>query len=357
VQDGFEIREYRSGDEREILALFGRVFGRERSAAHWHWKFAASPALGAQISLAVEKHSGRIAGHYAVVPIRLNWMGRPVLAAQSVDTMVHPDAQGQGLFEATASHLYAVLGERGVRLVYGVPNANSYPGFVRKLGWKRLAYLRSYQRRLSIGAPIARAFGSRVLGALADLLFRGALRARLAFDRWLLRGRLGVSDVAYRYHERCPAAWQALWDRLRSGEVLSLYKDAEYFAWRYDRHPERRFGYATLERGGELVALAVVELDHRRELRVCELFAEQRNPLLARLLLCEIARRVHNPKAEVLSFRGLDAGFFDAAFAGFEVETDFSLIFAGRELDCPELENAFSRLQDWSVTLGDTDLV
>jgi GNAT superfamily N-acetyltransferase len=357
VSDSFEIREYRSGDEREIMALFERVFGRERSAAHWHWKFEGSPAMGPQIALAVDKHSGRIVAHYAVVPLRLNYMGRPILAAQTVDTMVHPDAQGKGLFETTARALYAELGQRGVKLTYGVPNANSYPGFMRKLDWKRLAYLRAYQCRLSVRQPLARALGSDALGALTDAVFRAGLGARLRVDRWLLQRRLGSPAIAFRSHERCPPDWQPLWEQLRSAEVFSLDKDREYFAWRYDRHPERRFRYATLERGGELVALAVVEVEHRRELRICELFAKQRNPLLAQLLIREVALKLRHPNAEVLSFRGLDAGFFESAFAGFEVETDFSLIFAGREIASPELSEAFARTQDWSITLGDTDLV
>ncbi len=356
MRDGYEIREYRGGDEREILALFRSVFGHERSPAYWHWKFAEGPALGPQIALARDKRDGGLAAHYALMPLRLNWMGRPLLAAQSVDTMVHPDAQGQGLFEATASQLYAELPARGIQLVYGVPNANSYPGFMRKLGWKRLGFLRSYQKRLSIAPALTRMFGSKRLAAAADVLYRGVLRARLASQRWLLRRRLGGA-LEFRRFDACPPAWDPLWDELRNYEVLSLWKDREYFSWRYDRHPERRFAYAALERDGMLAAVAVVELGHRRELRVCELMVRQRNPLLARLLLREIALRLAGGRAEVLSFRGLDAGFFDAAFEGFEVETDFSLVFAGRALAAPELADAFARREDWSITLGDTDLV
>jgi len=356
VSEGYEIREFRPGDESAILALFQQVFGRERSLAHWRWKFEQSPYPGPQIALAFDKRSGALAAHYAVVPVQLNWMGRPLLAAQSVDTMVHPDAQGRGLFEATARALYAALPERGIRLVYGLPNRSSYPGFMRKLAWKRVGFLSVYQQRLSIRQPLARVLGLRALAAGADLAYRSARRVRGAAACWLLRRRLG-GRLRFRASDALPEAWDGLWDELRSHEVVSLWKDAEYLRWRYDRHPERRFAHACLERDGALVALAVVELGHRRELRICELQVQQHDVLLARLLLAEIAAHFGHAGAEVLSFRGLDAGFSEAVFQGFERETDFALVFAGRPLDAPELAECFARRDDWSLTLGDTDLV
>ena len=42
----WDIEPYRAGDEVAILDLFRREFGRERSEAHWRWKFLENPYGG-----------------------------------------------------------------------------------------------------------------------------------------------------------------------------------------------------------------------------------------------------------------------------------------------------------------------
>jgi hypothetical protein len=54
---------------------------------------------------------------------------------QSGDTMTHKSHVGKGLFTTLAKMTYALAKEKGATLVFGFPNDNSYPGFVRKLDW------------------------------------------------------------------------------------------------------------------------------------------------------------------------------------------------------------------------------
>ncbi|MCA1324321.1 GNAT family N-acetyltransferase [Herbaspirillum sp. alder98] len=76
------------------------------------------------------------AAYYGVFPMRVMLAGKEVLAAQSGDTMTHPDHRGKGLFIALARKTYALAAEEGVKFVFGFPNSNSYPGFVKKLAWQ-----------------------------------------------------------------------------------------------------------------------------------------------------------------------------------------------------------------------------
>ena len=56
-----------------------------------------------------------------------------VKAYQTVDTCVLEQYRGMGLFKRMTNHELELLGSE--TLVYGFPNANSYPGYV-KMGWK-----------------------------------------------------------------------------------------------------------------------------------------------------------------------------------------------------------------------------
>src|SRR5699024_1108381 len=58
--------------------------------------------------------------------------------SQSLDTLVAPEARGQGLFNKLASQVYDEAKNRDIAFVYGFPNGNSAHGFFNKLGWVNL---------------------------------------------------------------------------------------------------------------------------------------------------------------------------------------------------------------------------
>src|SRR5690349_10058338 len=84
------------------------------------------------------------AAFYGVFPCYLSYQGQTILAAQSGDTMTHKDHQGKGLFVTLAKKTYQLVESLGVKVVFGFPNENSYPGFVRKLNWDHYEDLHAY---------------------------------------------------------------------------------------------------------------------------------------------------------------------------------------------------------------------
>lgn len=74
------------------------------------------------------------AAFYGVLPCYFSLQGRVFVAAQSGDTMTHPDHRRAGLFVKLAEKTYALARENDIELVFGFPNQNSLPGF-RKLRW------------------------------------------------------------------------------------------------------------------------------------------------------------------------------------------------------------------------------
>lgn len=85
--------------------------------------------------LAMDKEQ-KPAAYYGVFPCLCDYFGKKILVAQSGDTMTHPGHRGKGLFIQLALKTYSLARESGVAFVFGFPNENSYPGFVKKLNWK-----------------------------------------------------------------------------------------------------------------------------------------------------------------------------------------------------------------------------
>lgn len=78
---------------------------------------------------------GNAAAYYGVIPCAFLLNGKTVLAAQSADTMTHPDHRKKGLFQRLANKTYELASVEGIEFVFGFPNQDSFPGFV-KLGWQ-----------------------------------------------------------------------------------------------------------------------------------------------------------------------------------------------------------------------------
>jgi GNAT superfamily N-acetyltransferase len=82
------------------------------------------------------REDGVLAAHYVCIPAQAYIDGRVVRVLLSLNTATHPRFQGKGLFTKLAAMTYEAAGAAGFEGIYGVANANSTPGFIRKLGFQ-----------------------------------------------------------------------------------------------------------------------------------------------------------------------------------------------------------------------------
>lgn len=82
-----------------------------------------------------------IAAHYAIIPMKMLINGRIVNGALSMATVTHPNHRGRGLFKRLAQMAYSCAKEEGLEFVVGVANANSFPGFIKHLGFYEVGQL------------------------------------------------------------------------------------------------------------------------------------------------------------------------------------------------------------------------
>lgn len=122
-------------------ALFATCFpgGSRFTRAYLDWLYRANPD-GKVVGFDAWE-GDRLAAHYVCIPARVSAGGADVAALLSLNTATHPDFQGRGLFTTLAELTYRAGADEGFDCVYGVANANSTPGFVRKLRFQHLGPL------------------------------------------------------------------------------------------------------------------------------------------------------------------------------------------------------------------------
>jgi hypothetical protein len=196
--------------------------------AYLRWLYDDSP-FGPVVEINLDDDQGR-AGHYAIVPVELAVDGAARPAALSLNTAVHERARGGGVFTRLATDTYTLAAARGVEVVVGVANANSTPGFVRRLGFTLVTPLPA-----TVLAPLpggGRRGGVRTVAATAPgALDRPDLDALLApppgglTTRWTrerLAWRLARPGKAYMAHHAPGALAVSALDRRGPARVAVL---------------------------------------------------------------------------------------------------------------------------------------
>lgn len=84
-----------------------------------------------------------LAGHYVTIPLLALVDGKKEKGLLSLNTATHANHRGKGLFTQLANKTYEYAHGQGYGFVVGVANANSTPGFTRKLGFQLVGPLRA----------------------------------------------------------------------------------------------------------------------------------------------------------------------------------------------------------------------
>lgn len=149
-----EIRPYQPGDEQQILELFKISFGKPLSEAYWKWRFADHPEKKMMIMLMWD--GDKLAGHYAVSPVRMLVEKEEILTALSMTTMTHPDYAGRGIFTELAEALYSTeKAANNLTAVWGYPNNNSHYGFIKNVQWKNLEQVPTFSVEVKMIEDVA----------------------------------------------------------------------------------------------------------------------------------------------------------------------------------------------------------
>ncbi|GAA0789688.1 MULTISPECIES: GNAT family N-acetyltransferase [Pseudomonadati] len=117
-----------------IAELFLESFEKPLSKELWQWAYLDNPFGDPIVSMAFD--GKKLIGHYAVVPMNLESESGSILGFLSMTTMVGVNYRKHGLFQELAERVYDYIQAfNQPAMVFGFPNENSTPGFIRRLQW------------------------------------------------------------------------------------------------------------------------------------------------------------------------------------------------------------------------------
>ena len=106
------------------------------------WMYNKNPVGGVIGFNAIYKNE--LAAHYALIPLEASYKNQKIKALLSLNTATSSMHQGQGLFTILANKTYVKCKDLGFDIVFGVANANSIHGFIKKLDWNYIDQLDTF---------------------------------------------------------------------------------------------------------------------------------------------------------------------------------------------------------------------
>ena len=342
-----EIDRYRSGDRRQVDALYRRVFGHDSADANrlrWEWQYRRnpnSPAEGPLIWIAREGNT--VIGQYAAMPVRAVVRGREIDAAWGMDVMVAPERQRQGLGEA----LFRTW-DRSVGASLGLGLSAASSRLFEKLSWPNVGPVPCLVKPLSRRAlrrPTWPVGLNRLVSAVT-----------LPWVRLIARARPLQGEV--RSLRQFDDRFTRLWERLGGTFDFAVRRDAPYLNWKYGQAPHVRYSMAALWREGEPAGYVVYR--HAQEPRgrvtlLVDFLADPGDRAAVLTLLRWVDREARFADSDKIRTFALHAGLRRLLRKSgyYPVKSTMEFVVKVNAVDVPA--DFYEDTDRWHVTLGDSD--
>lgn len=283
------IREGNINDVDGILALYKTVFDKEISKEVYIKKFFENPDGNPIVAVACSNES--IVGQYALWPTNLIIKGNEIKAAQSLDTMTHPDFRGKGMFTKLANECMRYAKMQNIEVLYGFANSNSLPGFKNNLDWVHLADGEFWFRPVCINKyNNEHYFKHKVLFYIFKLLASFAVI-------FLPKGRRNKKFVFKKNKPEYDELKQLLsdYDNLNQQNKINWTPDRIY--WRHNYKTNLAYNYLSIYKNNKLQSLVIYGIDENTNNIVISKFIsldDKTNSILLREII-RIAKKKGSP--------------------------------------------------------------
>lgn len=185
---------------------------------------------------------------------------------QSCDTAVQPAFRGRHIFSKLIQQAIKTCQNRQAFLIYGFPNQNSYPGFV-KLNFHELGKLDTY-------AAITRP---------AHLLCRKLLRKASALPLFQAASFTDSGGHAWQISLHCPFTEQDI-AVINDRPGIHLQRSRAFFQWKIDYLPEGETAYLFTRQNNKLLAYFVLRRHSGGTCEVCDWMVPEEQELSVQIL-------------------------------------------------------------------------
>ncbi|SKC82947.1 GNAT family N-acetyltransferase [Ohtaekwangia koreensis] len=328
-----EIRLAEEGDIPEIVSLLKLGLGESllpKSEIYWRWKHQDNPFGKSLVLLAIDKNK--------IVGVRtfMRWKWRSsngiIEAVRGVDTVVHPDYQGNGMFGKLTLALIDHCHKYEYGMLFSTPNKKSKRGYT-KLGWAEAG-------KLPIQMKVI-----RPVSMMLDVVLRKKARQKTTLKK--------DESISYYLNNVGLAKLISLNNLLYGSNVITEHSAAT-LKWRYADVPVAEYHAAGVE-DKELKALFFYRIKHTfagTEFRITDVFFSDKK--YVQNLKQILDSKVHEHNADYVTSGNFGiANLLGADMLVLKRKVGPTVMI--HNIILPDLSN-FTGFEGWSPSFGDLEL-
>jgi len=220
------------------------------------WEYLHNPS-GKAIVTTARNEKSKIVSQYALAPITIQENNNYNPATLSLNTLTSKGYRGKGLFLSTANDAFKFCTDNGIAFTYGVPNGNSFPGFIKRLDFTHAGNL------VFMAKPL------KPYKLILSLLNRNNKKKGNSIEfipDYSLLDESAISDLKFPADEERYDNFITQWS---NQGFISVHRTPEYLSWRYVQNPMRDYKMLKLVDEGEIKAIIVIRSMHLFGLKVC----------------------------------------------------------------------------------------
>lgn len=336
----------------EMLQMTKEYYGEENDISNEDFvrhEYFSNPMGSAYIKLAYDTENSKMAGQYIVLPRDYSVNGKKCKGVLSLNTLTRTEYRGQKVFTKLAEAVYSDCKSEKVDFCYGVPNPNSFPGFIKKLSFLKIGEIPLY---LKIQSPIR---------ILMDKMHVPYKHSDYMEEDTFYNNSVQISEVT----KSNVGCLEKFWDNVRKKYCVIGSRDVRYLTWRYLELPRREYkifvakkneevcGYIIgriTEVAGMRCGMIVDYLFLKGEVRIGELLLDRICKCFkkTKIGLVGCLMRSNTEEGKILRKRG----FFNCPHK--LLPQPFPIIY--RSFDGME-DCKIKNFDDWFFTMGDYDVI
>lgn len=247
----WSVREFRDGDEEQILELRGLVLSGSRDKQWWQWMYREGPAGPAAIMVAETKQ--RIIGSMAFIRVPVKIGDQVTRGSHGIDLMVHPDYRRLGIMKTLGTKLNETYAGLYRSISYGTPHNESHLGFVNRLHAVDVGEVPLLFKVIDWGALLKSRFK---IPNFAGKFF-GYAWERLANRLPSPKDAEIEVDEVFVFDERINKFWQ----KASKMKNIMVIKDMKYLNWRYIAKPGKEYKVLIAKKQQEIVGYIVLKVE------------------------------------------------------------------------------------------------
>lgn len=325
------------------------------------WQYNKNPYGQAIIKIAQDEDNDQLAGQYVVIPNRLNMFKETIQGTLSLNTLTRKAYRGKGIFTTLAQEAYKTCEDLEYNYTIGFPNQNSYPGFIKKLGFKEIGRIPLLITPINLSKLVEMRINKFISYGVKPIEF--------LFNKKIKKNKLLVGYTLEELNESNVCEIDMLWDRVKNKYNIIGERNAEFIKWRFIKTAVREYKGYILKYNETILGYIIGSINEVEGIKsgmiVDFIIDSSCNIKMAKTLVEEIMNYFINKNATMVGalmlkhtqeYKILTSSKFYKCPKRLEPQP-FIVIYKthGKSLD--DREEKILNIDNWFLTMGDYDAI